>query len=154
MRDPATPYGRIRRMEPQPKPSLSVNIETHVKLSLLTRSGENEELEFTLVEDKEADFYAGYLGLGTPLAKAILGKTAGSTVPYRVGDTVAVKILAVSPSQEPAAGESAAKRQAEAKEALDQIHRTDAMIFASTVEGKWGEYDTDAIKDTKPGADS
>jgi len=129
----------------KPNTPLAANLRTRVQLTLLTRSGENEDLEFTLVPDKEADFYAGFLGLGTPLAKAILGKTAGLTVPYRVGDYVAIRILAVVPSQEPSTGDSAARRQAEAKEALDQINRTDAMIFASTVEGKWGEYDTDAI---------
>ena len=129
----------------KPQQVLTANLQTRVKLSLLTRSGEQEALEFTLVVDKAADFYAGYLGLGTPLAKAILGKPAGTTVPYRVGDYIAVKIESVSPAQEPASGDSAAQRQAEAKEALDQINRTDAMIFTTTFEGKWGGYDPDAV---------
>jgi hypothetical protein len=134
-----------KQQTPKPNQVLTANLNTRVKLSLLTRSGEQEVLEFTLVADKTADFYAGYLGLGTPLAKAILGKTAGTTVPYRVGDTIAVKIETVSPAQEPSSGDSAARRQAEARQALDQINRTDAMIFTTTVEGKWGEYDPDAV---------
>ena len=129
----------------KPNMPLAANLWTRVQLALLTRSGEKEDLTFTLVPDKEADFYAGFLGLGTPLAKAILGRTAGTTAPYPLGDYIAVRILSVSPSRELSAGDGAAKRQAEAREALNQINRMDAMIFASTVEGKWGDYDPDAI---------
>jgi hypothetical protein len=74
----------------QVKPGCQVEVE-------LSGAGGSEYLTFTLVADEQADFDAGFLGLGTPLAKTLLGKLAGQTLPYRVGDLQSVKILSVQP---------------------------------------------------------
>ncbi len=120
-------------------------IGSHVEVALVDRSGSAERLAFDIVQDKKADFYSGLLSAGTPLAQAILGKTAGSVVPYTAGDVVQVRVLSVTVGAA-TSGDAAARRQAAVREAVEQAESTNAMIFATTVEGKWGEYDTDAIK--------
>ena len=69
-----------------------------VQVELIQRSGETEWLEFTLVKDELSDFRAGFLGLGTPLAKKILGKYEDAIVDYTEGDLSSVRILSVEPS--------------------------------------------------------
>ncbi len=120
---------------------------THVTLEMIDSQGGVETLEFNIVPDKQADFYSGFLGETTSLAQAIFGKPAGVQVPYRQGDVVCVKILSVtSRSSASQATRASEKRQAKAQEAQEQIERTNAMIFASTYEGKWGGYDPDSIQ--------
>ena len=54
--------------------------------SSLAEAGPPERLAFDLVPDAEADFPRGYLGVGTPLARAILGRTAGEVLSYRAAE--------------------------------------------------------------------
>ena len=54
-----------------------------VEVELISSSGEVEHLAFTVVEDEQADFSAGFLGEGTPLAKTILGHSPDSKLEYR-----------------------------------------------------------------------
>src|SRR5512146_1433216 len=68
----------------------------HVELELKYENSELERLSLDVVADDAADFERGVLGESTPLAKAIIGKTAGSVLPYRSGDIVQVCILSVS----------------------------------------------------------
>ena len=56
-------------------------------------------MAFDLVPDEKADLADGLLGLGTPLAQAIKGQTAGRAVLYNQGDIREVRILKVAYSR-------------------------------------------------------
>ena len=55
----------------------------------------------------DADLARRYLGQGTPLGGAVAGQQAGSSLPYKQGHIVAVRILAVGPDGVPDAGAAA-----------------------------------------------
>jgi len=118
---------------------------THVSVELLAADGEAQRLEFDLVPDQAADFSRGYLGVGTPLAKAILNKPAGATVPYRQADILQVRILSVAPAETLPVDDLTHQREQAARKALEQVQRTNAILFASSFSGKWGDYDPDGI---------
>ena len=107
---------------------------------------EKERLEFVIVPDELADFPAGFLGQGTPLAQAILGEPLGRVVPYFTGDALSVTILSASPTSKTPNPETALRRQERYRQALEQSDRTNAMIFASSFSGKWGDYDPQGIE--------
>ena len=117
----------------------------HVEVELVGKTGRREPLAFDLVSDDQADFASGLLSIKTPLAKAILGKTPGSVVPYRVGDLVQVKILSVTVSERPSSGNAAARREEKMREALNQADLSNAISFALTFDSKWGDYDPEGI---------
>ena len=123
-----------------------VDLGTQVELELICETGP-ERLVLDIVEDKSADYPHGYLGIGTPLAKTILGQPAGKTLPYHQGDIRAVKIVSISFSQDPATEAIAEKRQAAMQKVLKEVDRTNAINFASSFSGKWGDYDPDNIKE-------
>ena len=125
--------------------SLPVKPGRLIELELTSQSGEAERLALTLVEDDKADFEAGFLGLGTPLAKVILGKFAGQTLPYRAGDLVSVKIVSVQPGGQTPSGDVAARRQAVVDKAVKHLDYVNAMIFAGAFNSKWGDYDIDKV---------
>jgi len=81
--------------------------------------GAGEQLAFDVVPDSKADFEAGFLGAGTPLARAILDRPAGSRIPYRMADIVEVRILSVTPAASVPSGDTAASRQAVIDEAVE-----------------------------------
>ncbi len=115
---------------------------------------ETERLEFDIVADSQADYSHGFLGEGTPLAQAILGRSAHSIIPYKVDDSREIHILSVAFSQTaPPAG--AQKRHEDVvRKALEQSDRTNAMIFASSFSGKWGDYDpTGFLEEENPKPD-
>ena len=119
---------------------LKASLGTHVIIDLVVNDG-TDRLEFDIVPDKQADFSHGFLGLSTPLAQAILGRAAHSIVPYKVNDGREIRILSVSPSQS-VPSEDAQKRHEEiVRKAIEHSDRTNAMIFASSFSGKWGDYD-------------
>ncbi len=125
---------------------------THVVVELLDAHGESEQLEFDLVPDQAADFSRGYLGAGTPLAKAILNKPAGATLPYRQADILQVRVISVAPAESLPVDDLTQQREQAARKALEQVQRTNAILFASSFSGKWGDYDPDGIEhwdDTK-----
>lgn len=136
---------------------LRVWVGRNVDLEIKYETGETERLSLDVVADQSADFERGFLGEGTPLAKAILGKTAGSVVAYRAGDAVSVKILAVSAqlSQEPQ--DLTERREEVTRKAIDDFGRTSTIIYASSMGNKWGEMDPGALEeednqeDTKKG---
>ena len=128
-----------------PPPEITVQPGTHIVVELLAASDETQSLEFDIVPDQAADFSRGYLGFTTPLAQAILDKPAGVTVPYRQADILTVRVLSVSLSTSLPIQDLAQQRQEAASKALQQVQRTDAMIFASSFSGKWGDYDPDGI---------
>jgi hypothetical protein len=112
----------------------------HVLIEMHTLEGE-ERLEFDIVPDRYADFSLGFLGEGTPLAKVIEGLEPGQAADYHVGDAKLVKVLRVEPARFEIDKEIARRRQEAYRNALDQADRTNAMIFASSFSGKWGDYD-------------
>jgi len=135
-------------MEPEYSASKlhAVALGMQVELDLVTDEG-SERLELELVPDEYADFLLGFLGIGTPLAKMILGGKAGEVIPYPVEGGREIHLIKVTPSQRKPPEEIADRRQANLRKALDQADRTNAVIFASSFSGKWGDYDPDSLQD-------
>jgi len=123
-----------------------VRIGAHVKVELVSEGGDVERLAFDVTPDAQADFASGFLGAGTPLARAILGQPAGATVPYAVADAVEVRIVSVAPSQRAPAPEVAAARQAAVREAVSKANMEEMVRLALTVDVKWGDYDPEALE--------
>ena len=121
------------------QPLLAV-VGTHVTLELITEDGNIEQLEFDLVADRSADYARGFLGESTPLAQAILGQSVGRPLLYQNADIRAVRIVAVTPSQA-VPGDAEARRQETLRKAVRQSDATNAILFASSFSGKWGDYD-------------
>lgn len=119
---------------------------THVVVELLSAGDQPQRLEFDLVPDQAADFSHGYLGVGTPLARAILNKPVGVTVPYRQADILQVRILSVAFAESLPVEDLTQQRQQAARKALQQVQRTNAILFASSISGKWGDYDPEGIQ--------
>lgn len=122
-----------------------VATNTRIKIELVSKTRTREKLEFVLVPDDAADFDRGLLGLGTPLAQAILGHAAEETLDYKRGDIVQVKILSVQPntaSTAPAAGEA---REETLRRARDKAELDNMVSFALTFDSKWGDYDPEQI---------
>jgi hypothetical protein len=132
------------RKEPS-ESGAEVAIGAHVEVELMAESGENERLAFDIVPDAEADFDAGFLGAGTPLARAILGASVGSVLPYQVGDITQVKVLGVKASSRAPTEDVAADRQAVIQKAISKSDLADAVRFALTVDQKWGDTDPEGI---------
>lgn len=120
-------------------------IGCQVEIALLSREGVRERLEFDLVPDKQADYKAGFLGESTPLAKAILGEKIGVKIPYFTEELMAVEILSIRESTRKPEVDAASQREAALKDAQDQIEFTNAVLFAASVDTKWGEYDADGL---------
>ena len=124
-----------------------VAVGTHIEVELIDEAGECERLTFDLVPDKQADFANGFLGESTPLAQAILGQMAGSTVAYRAGDIACVRVLAVTTDVRTPVEDVAAKRQAVLQQAVAESERISDMVFALAVGSKWGDYDPGDVKE-------
>ena len=122
-----------------------VEVGCLVELEFRSRSGEREHLEFDLVPDAQADYQAGFLGASTPLAQAVLGEKAGVTIPYFTDELMAVEIISIRESTRVPETNAATKREAALKDAQDQIEFTNAVLFAASVDTKWGEYDADGL---------
>lgn len=130
-----------------PHPGL-VALGTHVEVELLSETGASEPLAFDIVPDAAADFTAGFLGAGTPLARAIMGRPTGVTLPYRMADSTAVRILAVTRSLRAADESVAEARQAATLEAVARAKTDDLVQLALTVNVKWGDYDPEPLERT------
>ena len=126
--------------------STAVHVGTRVEVELIDTAGGAERLAFDVVPESAADYSAGFLGAGTPLAQAILGEVTGSTVPYRLADVVSVRILSVEPSQRAPEAGAAQARQAMLREAVDKSNLEDAVRLALTVDVKWGDYDPEGLE--------
>jgi len=125
--------------------NLPVDAGMRVEVELDSQTGESERLTFTLVPDEQADFKAGFLGLGTPLAKALIGKRAGEVLAYHAGDIRSARILSVAVSDRTPGEDVAARREAVIRDAVAHSDFINAMIFASAVNTKWGDYDADGL---------
>jgi hypothetical protein len=110
-------------------------------------------LKFVIVSDDLADFQAGFLGESTVLAKTLLGEPVGVEIPYFAGDAKSVRVISIKTTDLSPDQNSTARRDATIRRAVQQSDQTNAMIFASSFSGKWGDYDPQAIEswdDTKP----
>ncbi len=128
-----------------PYPGL-VALGTRVEVELISETGETERLTFDIVLDRAADFAAGFLAAGTPLAQAIMGHPVGAVLPYHMADSAEVRILSVAHSQR-APDESAAEvRQAATQDAVARAKTDDLVQLALTVNSKWGGYDPEPLE--------
>jgi hypothetical protein len=122
-----------------------VGIGSRVVVELIDRSGEVERLSVVVVPDDHADFQAGYLGAGTPLAAAMIGKQAGQAVPYSHGGLAEIRIVNVEPFAVSEAPDAASARQAVIQKAIAKSDLQDTLRLALAVDVKWGDYDPDGI---------
>ena len=106
-----------------------------------------DRLDLEIVPDRFADVRLGFLGQNTPLALAISGHAAGEILPYSGEGIDSIKIIQVEPSSSAPPTEIADRRQETIRKAVDQSDRTNAVIFASSFSGKWGDYDPTSFKD-------
>lgn len=123
-----------------PKSAQRAGAGKHVIVELVTGTG-SERLEFEIVPNTYADFDKGFLGAGTPLAKAIENLSAGQAAPYHIDDVRLVRVILVEPAKSTLQKDVAARREETYRKAVEQSDRTNAMIFASSFSGKWGDYD-------------
>jgi Transcription elongation factor, GreA/GreB, C-term len=137
---------RSDRPEAQDESQVVVHVGMHVEVELLDDVGGAERLAFDIVPERAADFSAGFLGAGTPIAQAILGERAGTVVAYRLADVVAVRILSVEPSARAPQPGAAEAREAMLREAVDKSNLEDAVRLALTVDVKWGDYDPEGLE--------
>jgi hypothetical protein len=122
-----------------------VGLDCHVEVELIDEYNNTERMEFDLVTDQAADFAQGRIGVNTPLGKAIRGKSVGNIVKYVQGDIRQLRILNVTALQSKATDDADARRQAILDEARRKAERTNTEMFASSYDGKWGDYTTDGM---------
>ena len=125
----------------EPKTEAQVGIGTHVVIEMRSTDGTDEQMAFFIVPEVAADYDAGYMGADTPLAKALLGKYAGATVPYVMGDIESIRVIEITRPSKQAPADGASRRQSAYEEALRKAERTNAEMFASSYGSKWGSYD-------------
>lgn len=124
-----------------------------VILEVRYAGGESERMELSVVPDTAADFTRGLLGEGTPLGKAIIGKTAGSSIDYHAGDIVALRVISVSEGTGETP-EDLTQRRAEAqRKAVEDADKTSLLIYASSMNSKWGDYDPGILQKDDADAD-
>ena len=128
-----------------PPPGL-VAVGTEVEVELVSRDGEAERLRFDIVPEQAADFEAGFLAVTTPLARAIVGRSAGAEVPYRRGDVVKVRVLSVRRSERQAEHGAAAERDAATRDAVQRAKTDETIQLALTFSSKWGDYDPEPLE--------
>ncbi len=109
-----------------------VRVGAHVEVALIDDMGNREVMAFDIVREQFADFAKGLLGVQTPLAKAILGKVAGRTVPYQMGDICQVQIVRVMAAESTELEDAEERRQVELAQALAAVERTNAEMFAAS----------------------
>ncbi len=135
-------------IENQPE---AISVGSRVEVILRDREAREECLTVVIVPAEAADFAHGYLGQNTPLAQALLGEKAGTTIPYLKDDIYSIQVVSVTKSEVEPPGDATRRRDASIKKTMREVQDTSAMVFASSFSGKWGDYDPDSIpKETKP----
>lgn len=120
---------------------------TRVEIELIGKGKTREKLAFVLVPDDAADFDKGLLGLGTPLAKAILGHAAQETLDYKRGDILQVKIVSVAENAQALDPDAGEQREETLRRARDKAQHANMVSFALTFDSKWGDYDPENIQE-------
>lgn len=129
----------------------SITSGSKVIFNLIDRAGHKERLSVVIVTDESADFEHGYLSENTPLGKVLLGEQEGNVIPYLKDDIMAIEILQVTKTTDLPSQDAAEKRKARMRKAVREVENTNAIVFASSFSGKWGDYDPDSIpKENKP----
>jgi hypothetical protein len=123
-----------------------ISLGMHVDLLMVCDSG-IEPLSFDIVPDQFADFDHGLLSIESPIAKTILDHFENETIPFQMGDIHAIYIKEITSATSLPSHENAAKRENIIKNAVAESERTNAIIFASSFSGKWGDYDPGNIKE-------
>jgi hypothetical protein len=118
---------------------------TRVRLELVDETGASDAMDVQIVPDEFADVSKGYLGQGTPLAAALEGHLPGDSIIYEMGDIRLVRILAVSLAEEGPDTKIAKRREDAHRKAINETDRTNAILFASSFNGKWGDYDPSSL---------
>jgi hypothetical protein len=136
-----------------PPPGL-VALGSRVEVELISRDDGRESLAFDIVPEQAADFDAGFLAVTAPLARAIVGRPAGAEVPYRMGDIVRVRVVAVERSQRQAEADAAAARGATTREAVERAKADETIQLALTFSSKWGDYDLSHLDRVSPDEDT
>jgi hypothetical protein len=123
-----------------------VRLGSRVILDIIDEQDHRERLALDVVPDAAADFAAGFLGEGTPMAQAILGRPAGAVIPYRLADIVEVRVVEITPSERAPEESAASARDAATQEAIERSNLEDIVRLALTVDVKWGEYDPEVLE--------
>ncbi|MGE5603475.1 MAG: GreA/GreB family elongation factor [Nitrososphaerales archaeon] len=123
-----------------------VALGAHVEVELISGDGDIERLAFDIVPEQAADFDAGFLAITTPLGRAIVGRSAGAEVSYRMGDVVRVRILSVRRSERRAEQDAAAEREAATRDAVQRAKTDETIQLALTFSSKWGDYDPEPLE--------
>jgi Transcription elongation factor, GreA/GreB, C-term len=126
---------------------LTVAENTRVEIELIGKGKTREKLAFVLVPDDSADFDKGLLGMGTPLAKAILGHEAKETLEYKRGDILQVKIVSVAENAQVLDPDAGEQREETLRRARDKAQHANMVSFALTFDSKWGDYDPENIQE-------
>jgi hypothetical protein len=122
-----------------------IKVGCHVEVNMVDRVGKKDQLAIDIVPDEEADFSTGFLGESTPMAQVLLGEREGVIIPYLKDDIFAIEILSVSQSTRTPSIAAQENRQSKMNKAIREVEHTNAVIFASSFSGKWGDYDPDSI---------
>jgi ribosomal protein S1 len=141
-----------QRRDYDPPPGL-VAVGSRVEVELISRDGDTERLAFDVVPEQAANFDEGFLSVTAPLARAIVGRSPGAEVAYRMGDIVTVRILSVERSRRRAEEDAAATREATTREAVERAKADETIQLALTFSSKWGDYDPSHL-DRDAGEDS
>ncbi len=124
---------------------IQISTGCQVEVNLVDRAGNKEKCRFTIVTDELADYQTGYLGESTALARTLIGEKEGIIIPYLKGDIHAIEILSVTKSMEQLSRDMVSERVAKKRKTIREIENTNAVVFASSFSGKWGDYDPDSI---------
>jgi hypothetical protein len=123
----------------------TIGVGCQVEVLLTERNGQTERFTVIIVPDEAADFNHGMLGENTPIAKALLGEKRGHIIPYLKDDILSIEVLSVTKPTTPPEFDVAKKRKDKYLQAKREVEDTNAMLFASSFSGKWGDYDPDSI---------
>lgn len=124
-------------------------INTRVELELITEKGAREPLVIQLADDSAANIDEGWIGLETPLGRAIRGQPEGAQIAYRMGDIRSLRIVRVSDVDAPPPADAVERRQAILDEARRKAERTEQEMFSSSYTGKWGGYSAEDLSDAE-----
>ena len=127
---------------------MKVYLDTQVEIEFSYKDGERETLQFNIVPEEQADYYAGFLGVCTPLAQALMGHHAGDKIDYQVGDVRQVTIHSVTPSTHQDSTNRAAQREEVIRQAVAESELKDRIAIATSVDNKWGDYDPAGLLDS------
>lgn len=129
------------------RPVVTVWNGYRVVVDLIDQQGAAERLAFQIVPDELADFLQGYLGEGTPLGRAIIGRQVGERIEYLADDIVAVQIVGAELANTGPDDSVPERRLESLRKALRQTELANMIAFAASFNSKWGDYDPKSLSD-------